>query len=194
MNKVATSPPRWGGLRDQSRSLPRLYLFILCFALSSGPFIQSARLIIVLFLGTRAIILRWYPFNLRFALSSRVHLFNRRGWSSCSHWELALLFWDDSRPVYALHSYPGFAHSICGINHHALFGSSRYYPETILVQSVLCALIWDPLVQSTQLIVMLSSELLRQIFHFSCKNIIMIMSYVPCPPKFYGDIRAFEIS
>ena len=53
-----------------------------------GSLIQSTQLIIALFLGAHAIILRWYLFILRLALSSRVRPFNLHDWLSCSLWEL----------------------------------------------------------------------------------------------------------
>ena len=113
-NKVAGSPPRRGNCKLNLTPYPKLPLHhlkemacelnlgalfgsscyypetipvqsVLC-ALIRGSLIQSMRFIVVLSLGARAIILRQYPFSLHFVLSSKVHSYNLRNFSSCYHW------------------------------------------------------------------------------------------------------------
>ena len=119
-------------------------------ALIRGLLIQFVKFIVMLSFEAHVIILRQYSFSLHFAFSSRVHSFNLCDLSSCSLWELVLLFLDNTPLGCALRSHSGFAHSICTIYRRGLFGSSCYYPETIPIQFALCALIRGSIIQSTR--------------------------------------------
>ena len=100
-----------------------------------GFLIQSMRLVVMLSLGARAIILRRYPFSLCLVLSSGVRSFNLRDWSLCSFWELMLLSLDDTRLVYAWHSYRGLliqsARLIVMLSLRACTIILRWYPFSL---------------------------------------------------------------
>ena len=117
-NKVFASPPQWGGLQAQSRSLPK-----------SGTWVT-------------------YEYSYRFTTLRR--------WLARSISLLTQV--GDLGDMWIRLSFHHLEEMACKLNLHALWGS-RYYPETILIQYALCALIWGLLIQFAYSVVVLSLEL-----------------------------------